>query len=353
MNTMEQNYMNIATTIELFLQGKLSDQEEKELLEWVEQSAENTAFFRAEQQRLRGQIISRNDKIVNKQWDLLRMRISRNQNSQPARVRRIWISRGIAAAAVIVFAFLMYSVLEKSFPVQEIQSVASEIVMTHCGERNNFVLPDGTKVSLNAGSTLSFPSAFIGENRRVELSGEAFFEVTPDAAKPFIVHTHGLDIRVLGTAFNVEAFPEMTQINTTLVHGKVRLEKEENNHLVQVAELQPLERVEYNSEKKEFELSKVNNIEQYIAWKDGKLIFQKVSVRELANRLELWYNVSVEIEGDKLKTSHFTGTFTDEPIDRVLKLLSISYPMLSYSIEKLDNPQGANLPGYKIVLSSN
>ena len=98
---------------------------------------------------------------------------------------------------------------------------------------------------------------------------------------------------------------------------------------------------------------KQDNVEQYIAWKDGKLIFQKASVSELANRLELWYNVSVEIKSDKLKTSHFTGTFTDEPIDRVLKLLSISYPMLGYTIEKLDNPQGANLPRYKIVLNSN
>lgn len=345
--------MEISSMIELFLQGKLSDQEEKELLEWAEQSDENAAFFWKEQTRLRAQVASWDDRNVNKQWVHLRSRILNEQNHRSVKVRRMWVSSGIAVAAAFVFAFLIYSIVEKPFSTTEIQSVASKIISTHSGQRSSFLLPDGTKVSLNSGSTLSFPSEFASDLRRVELSGEAFFEVTPDATKPFIVHTHGLDVRVLGTAFNVEAFSSSTQINTTLVHGKVRLEKEENSELVELTELQPMERMEYNAEEEVFELRKVSNVEKYIAWKDGKLVFERASIGELANRLELWYNVSVEIEGEKLKTSHFTGTFTDEPIEKVLRLLSISYPSLSYSVEKLDNPEGVDLPVSKIVLSSN
>ncbi|HCR92193.1 MAG TPA: hypothetical protein DIW50_17440 [Prolixibacteraceae bacterium] len=344
---MENNQGIPTQIIEKFLSGKLSVSEEKELLDWFNTTPDNYVIFQNEQKRLRPIIAKRNEEEVTIQWKKLFYKIQRKPITRQYRSK--WLF-GSAAAAILLIALILVSVLENNNAGQ-LQAKNVTEVITPCGEKTSLILPDGTSVVLNSGSKLIYPKEFKGKIRNVELYGEAFFEVSPDKKKPFIVKTYDISVRVLGTAFNLEAFPDAGEINTTLVHGKVLLEKVSGNKITALAEMSPFEHAVYRTEKQEISVRKESNIDQYIAWKDGKMVFMNASIEEVAKRLELWYNVSVHIKSEELKKAHFTCTFTNETIDQVLKLLKISFP-IEYSIIKLDNSAGSNMPIYDITLSS-
>lgn len=199
--------------------------------------------------------------------------------------------------------------------------------------RSKFQLPDGTIVHLNSGSRLIFPIEFCGNSRKVELIGEAFFEVKPDPSKPFIVKTKDINIKVLGTSFNLKAYPESNKISTTLVQGKVVLETDSAGVMKQLVELKPSDRAVYMDDNKSIQLSKEEDLDRFISWKDGKLVFFNDPIDEVADKLGIWYNVTIKIGNVSLRKYRFTATFTDEPIEQVLDLLSKSSP-IKYQIKK-------------------
>ena len=345
---MENNQGIPTQLIEQFLKGKISDSEEKELLEWIDKTPNSFVIFQNEQERLRPIIAKQANEEVNFQWKLLLNKIQDKTKTKRFNSTRVYFS---AVAAVLLTALILGVVFKSEISKRFFAEKITEVV-TSCGEKTSFILSDGTRVQLNAGSKLIFPEKFKGDTREVKLIGEAFFEVTPDKMNPFIVKTQELNIRVLGTAFNVEAFPDAAEVNTTLVHGKVALERETSVNTVILAEMNPFEHAVYKTKKQEINVQQEINIDQYISWKDGKLVFMNASVQEVAKKLELWFNVSVQVKGEKLRNAHFTGTFTNETIDQVLKLLKISYP-IEYTIQRLDAKGNTNLPLYNIVLSSN
>ena len=345
---MENNQRIPTQLIERFLSGKISDSEEKELFDWINTKPNRDVLFQKELERLRPIIARRKDEEVSSQWKQLFYKIKGKPVSSPYRFK--WIVTS-AAAAILLIALILTSVFDNNdteyFQIENI----TELVTTS-GEKRSVILADGTNVVLNSGSKLIFPNDFNGKAREVELYGEAFFAVSPDKAKPFIVKTSGLNVRVLGTSFNIEAFPGSGEINTTLVNGKVLLEKVDRDKTIPLAEMSPFDHAVYKTEKQEISIQREKNIDQYIAWKEGKLVFLNASIEEVAKKLELWYNVTVRIESEELKQAHFTCTFTNEPIDQVLNLLKISYP-IQYSIEKLHNNNDLNEPIYDISLKIN
>ena len=177
------------------------------------------------------------------------------------------------------------------------------------GMRSKFQLSDGTLVNLNSGSKLIFPTVFTGKNRKVELIGEAFFEVTPNHAKPFIVKTSEVNVKVLGTAFDLQAYPGTNKISATLVHGKIVLERELAGISKQLAELKPSDRAVFKTDEKVINISVEEDLDKFIAWKDGKLVFFNDPIENIAEKLGNWYNVTVKINNDELKRYRFTATF--------------------------------------------
>jgi ferric-dicitrate binding protein FerR (iron transport regulator) len=214
-----------------------------------------------------------------------------------------------------------------------VHSSVNQEISTIFGIRSTFQLPDGSIVHLNSGSKLVFPTEFCGNIRKVELTGEAFFEVKPDREKPFIVKTRDINVKVLGTSFNLKAYPESKETSATLVNGKVVLESESAGIVRQLAELKPSDRAVYMSDNKSIHLSKEEDLDKFIAWKDGKLVFFNDPIDEVAEKLGIWYSVTVKIGNAGLKKYRFTATFTDEPIEQVLDLLSKSSP-IKYQIKK-------------------
>lgn len=169
------------------------------------------------------------------------------------------------------------------------------------GAEYNLVLSDGTKIYLNAGSSLRYPDQFTGKKREIYLSGEAYFEVAHDSLHPFIVQAEDVAIRVLGTTFNVNAYPEGAWIKTTLVEGRVETQCG-NNHFI----MKPGMQVAYNKATRKAEYFPVNT-KQFTSWKEGYYDFEDMPLGELMQIFTRWYNINIEFSTPDVKDIKFSG----------------------------------------------
>lgn len=187
------------------------------------------------------------------------------------------------------------------------------------GKRFELQLSDGTIVHLNSGTTLKYPVQFIaGANRQVYLDGEAFFDVTKDKKHPFIVNADNLNVRVLGTHFNVSSYPEDAITDVVLVEGSVGLYSgNESFDATKNTILKPGYKGSFN--KKDGKIAtKAVITDVYTAWMDGRLTFRNMSFSEISKKLERHYNVSIITQNKKLADEKFYASFEDQPIEKVL-----------------------------------
>jgi ferric-dicitrate binding protein FerR (iron transport regulator) len=184
--------------------------------------------------------------------------------------------------------------------------VAENIVVTPVGGEYQLTLSDGTKVWMNAKSEIRYPVRFTGNKRKVKVSGEVYFEVAKDLKKPFIVDVNDVEIKVLGTQFNVMAYPEERSIQTTLVEGAVRLNAKGLSGNNETVDLIPGKQADYDRFSKTVETKEVD-VEQYIAWKNGKFVFEKETLNDIMRKLERWYDVKVFFQTHELKHKRFTA----------------------------------------------
>ena len=175
------------------------------------------------------------------------------------------------------------------------------IIVPRKGEYQ-LILADGSKVYLNSESRLRFPTRFEGEERRVYLEGEGYFEVVKDSVRPFFVNADKLKIRVYGTSFNVNTY-DLENIQTVLVEGKIGIQTMNMNTEYMV---KPGQLALYNQEKGTMEILNVDVL-PYVAWKDHEFMFDDESLEKIMNRLSLWYDVDVFFQTASLKQLHFTG----------------------------------------------
>jgi transmembrane sensor len=187
------------------------------------------------------------------------------------------------------------------------------------GKRFELQLSDGTVVHLNSGTTLKYPVKFIaGENRQVFLDGEAFFDVTKDKKHPFIVNADNLNVRVLGTHFNVSSYPEDAQTDVVLVEGSVGLYSgNETFDATKNTVLKPGFKGSFNKNNRSI-ATKAVNTSVYTSWMQGRLTFRNMSFRDISKKLERHYNVTIETQNKKLADEKFYASFGDEPIEKVL-----------------------------------
>ncbi len=188
------------------------------------------------------------------------------------------------------------------------------------GSRVSFTLPDGTEGMLNSGSTLTYSMPFTGD-RSVALTGEAWFEVAHDEKHPFAIDAGDLDLTVLGTAFNVSAYPEENYTEVVLENGKVLVSC---GNYKEGMVMTPSERLVYENGKV---TRSTADPSKYSSWTEGKLVFRSDSMSEVARRIERWYNVKVEIMDEDLEKFSFRATFEDDPLEEVLKFLSMTSPI--------------------------
>lgn len=197
------------------------------------------------------------------------------------------------------------------------QGVSYNTLATPRGGQYEITLPDGTKVWLNASSSLRFPTAFTGKERTVELQGEAYFEVARNAAKPFTVKVNDMEVAVLGTHFNVMAYEGEGAAKTTLVEGSVKVKKGGEGVVIapgqqaQVSAGGPLRVV------------KDANLEEVLAWKNGHFVFDGADIGSVMRQIERWYDVDIVYKGTV--EAHFHGIIArNVPISKVFKMLELT-----------------------------
>jgi len=261
-----------------------------------------------------------------------------NQNKKASAKYKILsiITRAAAILLIPVLTLLFYTNLsEKDRPGSNISDLE---VLAPGGSRMKIDLGDGTRVWLNHGSKLKYPHYFEGKNRKVFLTGEAYFEVAHNSEVPFIVETNRIEVKATGTAFNVSAYPEDNNVATTLVEGKVLLYERNSNQ--EIKALSPGECLKYDSGKNTFTLE-TGHPEKNTAWKDGLLVFKNERVEDVAKKLGRWYNVEVEIVDEKVKEFTFTATFTDETLPQVLELMSLATPVIYQLTNRVKQTDGS------------
>lgn len=230
----------------------------------------------------------------------------------------------------------------------------SNKVMVEQGSRTKIQLPDGSQVWVNSGSTISYENFYKANTREVQLNGEAYFDVVRDPEHPFIVHTSGIDIKVLGTAFNVKAYQAESTIEATLIHGSIevinknrpgspKIMLKPHEKLVyskypvadtrdQRAEVKPAEPDAYSITIKPIskEIADSNIVET--AWVYNKLSFEDERFEDLAHKMEKWYNLRIVIDNEKLKNYRISGSFINETPEEALKELQFLVPF-SYAVK--------------------
>ena len=220
------------------------------------------------------------------------------------------------------------------------------------GTKTKIILPDGSQVWLNSDSKLSYGERFNDTIREVSLEGEAYFDVIKDKNRPFVVMTNALNIRVLGTAFNIKSYAQDATIETTLIRGMIEVRKNNESATKKIV-LTPNEKLIYN--KSEAILVRTNNEQNTIAkklealsittlsknipdssrvetaWIYGRLVFDGDSFVTLAEKMERWYNIKITIQNQSISNNRFSGVFEKENVEEAFKALQL-ITMFKYDI---------------------
>ncbi|MFV0593927.1 MAG: FecR family protein [Draconibacterium sp.] len=221
-------------------------------------------------------------------------------------------------------------------------------VVAPIGSRTVVQLQEGTKIHLNYGSKIKYPREFIGKTREIKLIGEGYFDVSYNPEKPFIVDAGNLHIKVLGTSFNVHAYPDDNIIATTLVNGKVSLEEvKPDGKLKIIGSMIPDQHVSFHIDSRETS-SSVGNINKYIAWKDGKLVFDNEPITNVAMKLSRMFDVDILVAEDA-KDLTYTVTLADESLIFILDLMKEITP-IKYTVFKRKKLSGGTYSKQQIKI---
>lgn len=299
-------------TLHKYFKGVATQQEEELILNWVEASEENRKAFQKERMF----------------YDVA---LFANKEQQTAhtqkRARFISITKWSMRIAASLLVILSCGLLIREY--NYISSSQPQAITVPAGQRAQIVLPDGSKVWLNARSTLTYAANFGRNNRNVELDGEAYFEVTHDTGTPFFVHTESNKVRVVGTSFNVSAYKGSNEFETTLVEGIVDIYAREGNKLLTRLTKDEFFAAQGNSYQKKYLHSY-----EFLRWKEGLYCFDDTPFRCILDKLEKYYNVDIAVECPRVLDYQCTGKFKEhDGIEHILKVIQKDH-LFSYTINE-------------------
>lgn len=282
------------------------------------------------------------------QLDLLKQQVERETvpSLQVAHTKkRTWLTLivkyAVAAAVMVgVLVWALKSATRREFPPVTLAAVNQYV--NEAGQRQQILLPDGSRVTLNAASNMRLGEHFQEGKRDIYLEGEAYFDVTPDAARPFTVYMKDASIRVLGTSFNARSYTGEDYTETVLIKGSVEITLKKENKTIR---LQPSQKLLYKAASPDSVVQMATSVQDKkylavtpltidpkdssvaeVAWMDNKLVFFDEPLDQLARRLERWYGIKIRIENQDMKQLRFSGTFEKEDLPKVLQVLQLTMP---------------------------
>ncbi|UII24266.1 FecR family protein [Fulvivirga ligni] len=308
--------------ISKYLAGEADAGEEVQLQAWMDASEQNQKDF-ADMELLwkhTGRVIphEKADVDVDAAWSTFKQKADQKKSVAPkAKVRPMYYLARVAAVLIFgAVVYLAYRALNT-----EVQVVNSELQATT--EAVNDSLPDGSLISLNVNSTLTYPENFTGNQRPVELEGEAFFKVAPDKQKPFIIKAEQLTVTVVGTAFYVNAYDSLGAITVGVEEGIVKVAANGEEFTLTKGQ-----HIEFNKEASDFKAVDHYNANK-IFWKTGNLTFQNESLKQVFQAIEEAYHVSVQVENPEILNCKLTAKFQDQPVDSIFDIINTNFNLNS------------------------
>lgn len=317
----------LAALLSRKLAGEASEEDLIELDDWIRKHPEDQFFIQLMHEYWTPDTTPLLDR--ERSTSLFNRIVETPQEKKGKPLRRKWLG-WLAAACLLTGLFLAIG-LSKREQAKDIVS-KQQAVVTYRGVRSTVFLPDGSKVWLNADSKIYYDSLFTGPKREVTLVGEAFFDIVRDNGRPFVVNAGNYVVKVLGTAFNVKAYPTDTTMETTLIRGKVEVLTKDaavaavltpHQKLVLPAGPGTTERGEkINTSDKIITIKPTIDTELVeTAWVQNRLVFEETSFRELAVKLERWFDVKITFESETVGHYRLNGAFENESINEVLSAL--------------------------------
>ncbi|MFH0866004.1 MAG: FecR domain-containing protein [Bacteroidota bacterium] len=306
-----------------YFAGELAGEELSALSAWLSSDAGNQKVFREYKKAWEAIEKSKIEALdTDAEWAMLKSKIpSQRIEEKETKVikldtetttRRIFFRQALRIAAVLIvlagITFVIINYLKQ--PPSQKQFIA-------INEKVEGKLPDGSTVTLNAGSTLDYPEKFTGDERSVKLTGEAFFDVASDKSKPFIVSANDIMVEVVGTSFFVSAGSN-GDVEVIVKTGKVAVYRTDNPSEKKI--LEPGDKAEFSSDNKIISELK-NEDDNFISWKTNVLTFSDDSLSDVVATLNKHYKANISITDDKLKGLKLTGTYTDNSLDQILTLI--------------------------------
>jgi transmembrane sensor len=348
---LKKEQSDIINEIAKYLAGNANPDEEANLIQWVEASEINKQYFDEIKNIWESSSSMIRPETIDTESALAKVMDSTSDSSK---MKTVWIYWK-KLAAVVLIPLLLGNIMLLYHNSNKImfrsQPVYSEIYAAF-GTRTSVTLADGSSVWLNSGSSLKYPDRFRGNNRTVYLNGEAYFEVTKNPSVPFIVKTSSLSVKATGTKFNVSDYISDLNSDVTLVSGKVFVDQLSNNIKKEPSsELFPDQHLVFSKQTGTISVQN-EDINEYIAWKDGKLVFRNKPLSYVVNKISLAFNVDIELQGNALQDYRYRATFQDESLTEILKLLKISSPIDYIEVKRNPLPDGSFSRKKVIIFSS-
>lgn len=307
---------NIEELLVRYCEGKVTEEESVKVKRWMKASPENRRMA----QRINRLCLAADTMELQEEIDVTRAFRKVRRYGLTSRLRQSakWMQR----AAAVLFLPLLGLWLLQQFDVWKEQPQLVE-AHTHPGMSSSLTLPDGTKVWLNSASTLTYPDSFSGDTRRVTLKGEAYFEVSKDPKRKFIVSApHNTKIEVVGTHFNLEAYEEEQKVMVTLTEGKINFVYSTGDRVKGVS-MSPGNKVIYQAETGEIKMFATSGVSE-TGWTQGKIILENTSLEESLRLLGKHFHADFVVTNSKLKEYSFTGVFANQSLERVLQKFRLS-----------------------------
>ena len=322
---------SIKTKIIAHLDGELRSDELNELYEWISKSDENSRYYTEVKDLWEASIFNASEIAeTEKEWG----RFVSEVNNRKLRLRYKNLDWSfISKAAAILIAGIFIGNLVSKYSIKKEPTFCTAIAPA--GSISKMILPDSTHIYLNAGSKVRYSVDLDGKQREVFLNGEAWFKVRHLNNKPFIVHTDCYDVNVLGTEFNVKAYDSDSRVETTLEKGSVLITSSDDFKISEDIVLKPGEQLIFERELKVLKIKNVNT-KLFTSWKDNKLEFIKMNLKELIVLLERKYGVEIVVEDSEILNYHYTGTIKNETILEILSIIEHTMP-IQYEIDDQKN----------------
>lgn len=306
-----------------YFAGESTEKEQQELLDWLKADPVHEKAF---SQMADWWAISHVPRFTAQVEVDFKKHFAHIFHDQQKPQRRLFaFSRNMAAAVLLLLLVGGVSFVAGWLSIQtpEIASVSFTQIEAPMGGSSKVLLPDGTAVWINGGSTLTYSSEFNQSVREITLSGEAFFDVKRDESRPFIVKSDVVELEVLGTSFNVRAYGNEPELDISLITGKVDVQINAPDLTISKIRLAPEQMLSFNRETSSVEMSTFHG-KDAISWISGQMSFSNASFSRIARSLERKFNVQIEIESKYLTKEFFTGTFpSTHTLNQILKEMDV------------------------------